>query len=144
MRTKYSYSAARATFSICNAGVAWATLRGPVTPMVLECAKRDAMSSAGGPVAVWGADMRGAAVVLTGGALDAVLCSERVGALVVSPEAAELFHAHAWRMAQRGIVRRVFVCVTQAKAWAAQQARTVAQQAAWERERMASAHCLTM
>lgn len=107
-------------------------MRGPVTPDVLRGAKMDALVQAGRPVAVWGADLQGAAVALTANALDQVLGSRRTGALVVPVGAEELFRAHAWRMAERGVVRRVFTCAAQAREWASAQVRLLSQQAAWE------------
>lgn len=48
---------------------------------------------------------------------------QRPAALVVPPEAEKLFRAHAWNVAQAGILRKVFTDYREAVAWAQRRAQ---------------------
>lgn len=146
MKTKnLSCSAARSRIDSGANGVAWITVRGPVTPTVLQRVRDDVMEYAPKPTWAWGANLQGAMVAFEGMRLDAMLNGVRPssslaqpGAMVVAPEVLDMFHGHAWRMAARGIVRRVFTSLCDAQEWTAQQAQLRQDQDAWELRRRAA------
>ena len=111
-------------------GVLSVRLRGPLTRAVLRGAKAAVLGEfAGRHIAAFVVDFRCAVVAVGGDDLDATLEGERHGtilgppaALIVSPVVLPMFAAHAMRMAQLGIVRRVFTDWASALRWASRHA----------------------
>lgn len=97
------------------------------------------------PTKAWVANFQGAVLAFGKDKLGLMLEEIRRGsvlstpaAIVVTAEDQPLFEGHAFDMAQRGIVRRVFTSATDAHEWTAEQVRVLSAQAVWDLRRRAS------
>lgn len=119
----------KTTESVCRVqivgGIAFATTaRADFGSHELRQACDETMAQLGGYVPpVYVADFRSTAWRLKTLHLDALFdgvdpAIQRPAALVVPPDAERIFRAHAWNVAQAGILRKIFTDYREAVAWA--------------------------
>ena len=102
---------------------------GVVTPKGLACiGAQTEVQLCGVRPAVFLADLRRPVLALTTAALDAFFDGAEPtlfapAALVVAPAYAGMFKAHAWNVAQGGILRKVFIDYASAERWCLMRAR---------------------
>lgn len=107
----------------CAGGVAFIEVGpGAITPSVLRQVRADAVESASAQARIILADYRASAWLVQEGELSDFYADERAAgkipaAIVVSPAYERLFRAHAWRVAQVGVLRKVYTDYGRAGAW---------------------------
>jgi hypothetical protein len=138
---RYSVSA---EMTLSPSGVLHVLMSGPLTGDGIEAIKAEVVTRYGPQIRGFVVDYRRSLVALTGAELDALLAGalkrgppQMPGAMIVRSEDADLFCAHALRVAQLGIMRRVFL--TEAPAWAWAEAQAERQTARLDRHRQTGA-----
>lgn len=136
---KFMYSTASAVLTCRPSGVARVDVRGLVMPAVLQQLRDDLLVHVRRPLWAWCVELERATLAVDAEQLDALTKDVRpdsplkaCAAVVVAPGAVALMQAHARSMAQRGVGRRVFTSLVEARAWAENQARLWKAQAEWE------------
>lgn len=123
--SKHKRYATSAQFALTDTGVLIVQMDGPLTEAGIQSIKSAVVADFTGRVRAFVADYTRSLIALDGAALDALLVGDQPqaaprlpAALVVRPDCVELFAGHALRVAQHGIMRRAFLDVGPALAWA--------------------------